>query len=144
MMPAIRVTVETAGVQDAKERAEKMKVKQSTGNTYNQTITQHRGVMNASQTGDVSAQQITVQELSDIGSALAVVRSHLRVQDGSVDTAEHLGLLASAEKAAVEKNESKMLGYMKQIPGKLWDVAKPVATQALLAYLHLHGLLPGS
>jgi hypothetical protein len=144
MMPAIRVTVETARIQDAKERAEKMKAKQSTGNTYNQTITQHGGVMNASQTGDVSAQQITVQELSDIGSALAVVRSHLKVQDDSVDTAEHLGLLASAEKAAAEKNESKMLGYMKQIPAKLWDVAKPVATQALLAYLHLHGLLPGS
>jgi hypothetical protein len=76
---------------------------------------------------------------------LATVRSYLRKQDDWVDADEHIGLLASAEKAAVQNDENKMLGFLKQIPAKLWDVAKPVATQGLLAYLHHKGfLLPPS
>jgi hypothetical protein len=51
-----------------------------------------------------------------------------------------VGLLASAEKAAGEKDESKMFGYLMQIPSKAWGIGKVVAPQVLLHYLKLRGL----
>jgi hypothetical protein len=50
------------------------------------------------------------------------------------------GLLAGAEKAAATKDENRMLGYLKQIPSKAWEVGKVVAPQILLHYLKLRGL----
>jgi hypothetical protein len=140
IMPQIRVMIEKARVEDLKKRTAMAKEQQKSGYTYTQNITQHGGVMNASQTGNVSAQQLTVGELENMRPALAEMRAFFRKQDESVDTDEYVGLLASAEKAASEKNESKMLGYLKQIPGKAWEIGKSVAPQVLLHYLAKHGL----
>jgi hypothetical protein len=140
IMPQIRVMIEAARVEDVKKRAAMAKEKERNGATYNQTITQHDGVMNASQTGNVSAQQLTVGQLDDLRPALAQMRAFFKKQEDSVDADEYVGLLASAEKAAGEKDESKMLGYLKQIPGKAWDIGKVVLPQVLLHYLKSHGM----
>ncbi len=52
----------------------------------------------------------------------------------------HVGLLARAEKAAGEKDEDKMLGCLKEIPSKAWEIGKAVVPQVLLHYLKLHGM----
>jgi hypothetical protein len=116
------------------------KEKERYGDTYTQNITQHSGVMNASQTGNVSAQQLTVGELDALRPALAEMRAFFKKHEESVDADEDVGLLASAEKAAGEKDESKMLGYLKQIPSKTWEVGKVVVPQVLLHYLKLRGI----
>jgi hypothetical protein len=141
IMPQIRVMIETARVEDVKKRAAMAKEKEKPASTYHQTITQHGGVLNASQTGNVYAQQITVQELADLRTALAEVRTLLKGESQSLETDEHVGLLAMAERAAADKDESKMLGYLKQIPSKAWDVGKVVVPQVLLHYLRLHNLV---
>jgi hypothetical protein len=140
----IRVMVENARIADEKVRLAMTAQREKSGDTYNynQSIVQHGGVMNASQTGNVSAQQLTVGELGTLKPVLAEVRSALRKRDDSVDADEHIGLLASAEKAASENNESKMLGFLKQIPEKTWDVSKAVLSEALLAYLKARGIIP--
>jgi hypothetical protein len=140
IMPQIRVAIEKARVEDAKKRLAMAKEKEKSGNTYMQNITQHGGVMNASQTGDVSAQQLTVGELDKLRPALAEMRAFFKQQGESADVDEYVGLLASAEKAAKEKNESKMLGYLKQIPGAAWEIGKAVVPQVLLHYLKLRGM----
>jgi len=96
--------------------------------------------MNASQTGNVSAQQVTVGELDDLRPALAEMRAFFKKQEQSVDADECVGLLASAEKAAAEKDETKMLGYLKQIPSKAWEIGRTVIPQVLLHYLKLKGM----
>jgi hypothetical protein len=140
VMPQIRVMIEKARLEDVKERAAMGRKKEAPGNTYTQTITQHGGVLNASQTGNVSAQQLTVGELDNLRPALAEMRSLFEAQDQSLDTDEYVGLLARAERAAADKDESKMLGYLKQIPGKAWDIGKVVVPQVLLHYLNQHNL----
>ena len=133
--------IEKARVEHLKKKADNRKSKKrSTETTYTQNIIQHGGVMNASQTGDVSAQQLTVGELDNLRPALGEIRAFFKKRPESVDTDEYLGLLAGAEKAAGEKNESKMLDYLKQIPSKGWELIKPVAPQVLLHYLKQHGL----
>ena len=114
--------------------------KQRYGDTYNQSITQHGGVMNATQTGNVSAQQLTVAALNDLRPALTEMRTFFKKQGESVDADEYIGLLASAEKAVGEKDESKMLGYLKQIPAHAWEIGKAALPQVLLHYLKAHGL----
>jgi len=143
-MKRIRVMIETARVEDAKARLTMTTPKEKTGDVYSYTqhITQHGGVINASQTGNVSSQQLNVGELGELRTVLAEVRSALKRQDNSVDVDEHIGLLASADKAANEGNENKMLGFLKQIPEKTWDIGKVVIPQAVLAYLKAHGILP--
>jgi hypothetical protein len=136
----IRVMIETARVEDIKKRAAMAKEKEKPANTYHQNITQHGGVPNASQTGNVYAQQITVQELADLRTALAEVRTLLKAESQSLETDEQVGLLAMAEKAAADQDESKMLGFLKQIPSKAWDVGKVLVPQVLLHYLRLHNL----
>src|SRR5437763_68079 len=63
VMNRIKVMVETARVEDLRRRTAMADDKQRYGDTYNQSITQHGGVMNATQTGNVSAQQLTVAAL---------------------------------------------------------------------------------
>jgi len=140
IMPRIRVMVETARVADEKRRVAMAEEKEKAGSIYTQNITQLGGVMNASQTGNVSAQQLTVGQIDDLRPALAEMRAFFKKQEESVDADEYVGLLASAEKAAGEKDESKMLGYLKQIPGKAWEIEKVVIPQVLLNYLKLHGM----
>jgi len=140
VMPQIRVMVEKARVEDLKKRTAMVNEQKKTGDTYMQNITQHGGVMNASQTGNVSAQQLTVGDFENLRPALAEMRAFFKTQQESVETDEYVGLLASAEKAAVEKDESKMFGYLKQIPSKAWEIGKVVAPQVLLHYLKLRGL----
>ena len=72
--------------------------------------------------------------------ALAELRAFFKKQEESVDADEYVGLLASAEKAAGEKDEGKMLGYLKQIPSKAWEIGKAVVPQVLLHYLKLRGM----
>lgn len=108
---------------------------------YHQNITQHSGVLNASQTGNVFMQQMTVAESSDLRTALAEVRSALKQQGNSIDVDESVGLLASAEKAAQQGDESKVLACLKQVPEKAWDIGKAVIPQILLSYLKAHGLI---
>jgi hypothetical protein len=139
IMPRIRVMVETARVEDEKKRAEMAKQNEKYGDTYTQNIIQHGGVMHASQTGDVTVQQLTIAQLDRLRTALADVRAFFKKQD-SVDTDEYAGLLASAEKAAGEKDESKMLGYLKQLPKGAWEISKAVIPQVLLHYLKLRGM----
>jgi hypothetical protein len=136
----IKVIVETARVEDSRRRAELAKEKQKYGDTYTQNITQHGGVMNATQTGNISAQQLTVAEIDGLRPALAEMRAFFKKQGESVDVDEYIGLIASAEKAAGEKNESKMLNYLKQIPAHAWEVGKAVLPQVLLHYLKARGL----
>lgn len=140
IMPQIRVMIEAARVADVNKRVAMANEKEKYGNTYTQNITQHGGVMNASQTGDVSAQQLTVGELDNLRPALAAMRSFFKLQEDSVDSDEYVGLLARAEKAADEKDEDKMLGCLKEIPGKAWEIGKAVVPQVLLHYLKLHGM----
>jgi hypothetical protein len=68
------------------------------------------------------------------------IRAFFKRQPESVDTDEYVGLLAGAEKAAGEKNPSKMLDYLKQIPSQGWELIKPAAPQVLLHYLKQYGL----
>jgi hypothetical protein len=140
ILPRIRVMIETERLEDAKKRVAMAKEKERYGDTYTQNITQHGGVMNASQTGDVSAQQLTVGELENLRPALTEMRAFFKQQGGSVHADEYVGILASAEKAAGEKDESRMRGYLKQIPSKAWEVGKAVIPQVLLHYLKLHGM----
>jgi soluble cytochrome b562 len=140
VMNRIKVAVENARVTDEKERSAMAKEKERYGHTYNQSITQYGGVMNASQAGNVSAQQVTVAALEDLRPALAEMRAFFKQQGESVDADEYVGLLASAEKAAAEKDEGKMLGYLKQIPADAWEIGKAVLPQVLLHYLKARGL----
>jgi hypothetical protein len=140
VMPQIKVMIENARVQDLKERTAMNKEKDKPSNSYTQNIIQHGGTMNASQTGNVSVQQLTVGELDNLRPVLAQMRAFFKTQDQSVDADEYVGLLASAEKAAAEKDESRMLGYLRQIPGKAWEIGKMVVPQVLLNYLKLHGM----
>jgi len=75
IMPRIRVMVETARVEDMRRRAEMTKQqegqKQRYGDSFTQNINQHGGVVNASQTGNASAQQLTPAEPDQVRSALA-------------------------------------------------------------------------
>jgi hypothetical protein len=96
VMPQIKVMIENARVQDSKERAAMAKEKDKPGNTYTQHIVQHGGTMNASQTGNVSVQQLTVGELDSLRPALAQMRAFFKTQDQSVDADEYVGLLALA------------------------------------------------
>jgi hypothetical protein len=66
IMPKVRAMVETARVEDVKRRAAMAQEKNKSGGTYNMNITQHGGVMSASQTGDASVQQLTIGELNDM------------------------------------------------------------------------------
>lgn len=110
---------------------------------YNQINTQHgSGIMNVSQAGNVSVQQLTAGELDELRQALADVRSAFKQQD-SIDADEYVGSLASAEKAARAGDEHKMLGFLKQIPERAWDISKVVIPQVLLAYLKAHGYIGG-
>jgi hypothetical protein len=140
VMTRIRVIVEEARVERLKKKATMEKQKEKQGDTYTQNIIQHGGVMNASQTGNVSTQQLTVGELENLRPALAEMRAFFKKQTESVEADEFVGLLASAEKAAAEKDEHKMLGYLKQIPSKAWEIGKVVAPQVLLHYLKQRGL----
>jgi hypothetical protein len=143
IMPRISVMVEAARVEDEKRRLAMAEEKEKSGDTYTQNITQHGGVMNASQTGNVSAQQLTVGELDNLRAALAAMRTFFKKQEESVDTDEYVGLLSSAEKAAAEKDESRMRGYLKQIPGKAWEIGKAVipASSAALPETSRHGVV---
>jgi hypothetical protein len=140
IMSQIRVMIEAARVEDVRKRVAMAKENERYGDTYTQNITQHSGVMNASLTGNVSAQQLTVLELDSLRPALAELRAFFKKQEESVDADEYVGLLASAEKAAGEKDEGKMLGYLKQIPSKAWEIGKAVVPQVLLHYLKLRGM----
>ena len=114
--------------------------KEKQANNYTQNIIQHGGVMNASLTGNVSAQTLTVAALENLRPALADMRAFFKKQGESVDADEYVGLLASAEKAAGEKDEGRMLGCLKQIPSKAWEIGKTVIPEVLLHYLKLHGM----
>jgi hypothetical protein len=140
IMPQIRVMVEKVRVEDMKKRTVMVNEQKKRGDTYTQNITQHGGVVNASQTGNVSAQQLTVGDLENLRPAIAEIRAFFRNQQESVDTDEYVGLLASAEKAAGEQDENKMLGYLKQIPSTAWEIGKTVAPQVLMHYLKQRGL----
>ncbi|HLJ85500.1 MAG TPA: hypothetical protein VKZ53_01675 [Candidatus Angelobacter sp.] len=138
IMNRIKVAVETARVEDARKR--NAMPKEGYGDIYNQHIVQNGGVLNASQTGNISVQQITTTALNDLRPELAQMRAFFKKQEESVDTDEYVGLLASAEKAADEKDENKMLGYLKQIPGKAWEIGKAVIPPMLLHYLKAHDM----
>lgn len=140
IMPQIRVMIEAARVENAKKRAADVNEQRKVGDSYTQNITQHGGVMNASLTGNISAQQITVAELDNLRPALAMMRAFLKAQPESVESDESIGLLAGAERAATEKDEGKMLACLKQISAKTWEVGKAVIPQVLLHYLKLRGL----
>lgn len=135
----VRVILEKARVED--EKARRAMMRNSAGNTYSQTINQYGGVMNASQTGNVYVQQLTAEQLNTLRPELAAVRAALKAQ-GSLDADENVGVLAKAEKAAGEGDEDKMLGILKQIPAKVWDIGKGVLSGTLLAYLKAHGIIP--
>jgi hypothetical protein len=141
VMSRIRVMVETARVKN--ERARVAMTKDKTSETYNMNITQHGGVLNASQTGNVYVQQLTAEQLIAMQPELAALGAALKAQntlDANAD--ENVGLLASAEKAARAGDEGKMLSILKQVPAKVWDVGKGVISGALVAYLKAHGLIP--
>jgi hypothetical protein len=140
IMPKVRVMVEKARVEDERTRAVMGQEKENTGDTYHMNITQHGGVMSASQTGNASVQQLNVGELNDMRQAIAETRAFFKKQEESVDTDEYIGLLASAEKAAHEGNESKMHGLLKHVPGKAWEIGKEVIPKVLLHYLEMHGM----
>ena len=140
IMPEIRVMAETARIEDDKKRIAMETERDKYGDTYHQYITQHGGVMNASQTGDVSAQQITVADFDKLQPALSEMRAFFKKQD-SLDADEYAGFLAGAQKAAQEKDEGKMHGFLRQIPAKAWEIGQPLIGQALVHYLKAHGLL---
>ena len=110
------------------------------GNTYTQNITQHGGLMNASQTGNVSAQQLTIGDFDGLQSALADLRRFFRRQDDSADVDEIVGQLASAEKAASRRDEPKLFESLKRIPARAWEIGRAVLPEVLLHYLRTRGL----
>jgi hypothetical protein len=54
------------------------------------------------------------------------MRAFFKKQEQSLDADQYVRLLASAEKAAGEKDEGKMLSCFKQIPTKARDIGKAV------------------
>ena len=141
ILPQIRVTIEAARVADEKKRSAIAEKKgKLVPQIYSQNITQHGGVMNASMTGNVAAQQVIVVDFDKLRPALAEMRLFFKRQENSLDADEAAGLLAGAEKAAAQKDESKMLNYLKLIPSKAWDIGKAVIPKVLLHYLNLHGM----
>ena len=128
----------------AYERQGEQRVSESDakGHTYNvqYNSVQHGGTINASQTGDVHLQTLTDNDFDAIAIDLAQVRMELRKQETTLETDEHIGCLAAAERSAKEKNESKMLGCLKMISSKGWDLIKAVAPQALVLYAKAHGI----
>lgn len=141
VLNSIRVMVEKARIEDEKSRLAMTKEKINVGSTYHQTIHQYGGVMNATQSGDVNVQHLTTEQLNTMQSDLAAVRAAFRNQ-GTLEADESVGIVAAAEKAAKEGDESKMLAFLKQIPAKAWDIGKDVISAALLAYLKAHGIVP--
>jgi hypothetical protein len=140
IMPSIKVKLEEARVADEKRRAGVVKEKEKRGDSYTQNIQQHGGVMNASMTGNVSTQQVIVADFDELRPALAQMRAFFKTQESSVENDEYIGLLASAEKAATEKDEGKLLGCLKAIPRGAWEIGKVVVPQVLLHYLKAHGM----
>ena len=115
--------------------------KEKSGDIYHQTITQHGGVMNASQTGNVSAQQIVSGDMASLVPALTQMRAFFKEQN-SLDADESVGLIAGAEKALSQKDDGKALALLKQVPKGAWAISKAVIPQLLLAFLKEHGVLP--
>jgi hypothetical protein len=143
----VKAALEKARVESEKAEIamanEKQRAAQKEGHTFNyvQNITQHGGVMNASQAGNVNVQHLTTEQLNALQPELAALRATLKAHD-ILEADEGVGLLAGAEKAAKDGDESKMLGLLKQIPAKAWELGKPVISAALLGYLKAHGLIP--
>ena len=140
VLSSVRVMIEKARVEDERSRNAMTKEK-STGNTYHQNIYQSGGILNASQTGNVNVQHLNSEQLIALQPDLASVRAALRGH-GSLEADESIGLLAGAEKAAKEGDEGKMIGLLKQVPAKAWDIGKPVISAMLLGYLKTHGIIP--
>jgi hypothetical protein len=139
-LPDIRVRLRESRLKYERREEERVGKSDSKGHTYIQHNTiQQGGTINASQTGNVH-QTLTVNDFDAIAAYLAEVRAELRKREPTLETDEHIGYLAGAEKAAREKDESKMLGYLKQIGSKLWDLTKAVAPQALVLYSKAHGM----
>jgi hypothetical protein len=136
-LPDIRIRLRESRL--AYERQEEQRVTESgpKGNTYNQHITVHQGTVNASQTGDVHVEAVNFDALA---IELAQVRMELKQREPSLETDEHIGYLAAAETAAKEKDENKMLGCLKMIGSKGWDLIKAIAPQALVLYAKAHGI----
>jgi hypothetical protein len=142
VLPDIRIRLRESRL--AYERREEQRVGESDpkGHTYNiqYNTVQQGGTINASQTGDVHAQILTDNDFEAVAIDLAQVRMELKKLEPSVETDENIGYLAAAERAAREKNEGKMLGYLKMIGSKGWDLIKAVAPQALLLYAKANGV----
>jgi hypothetical protein len=141
VMKKVRVLVENARIADGKERLAMTAPKEKSGDNYHQTINQSGGVMNASQTGNVSMQQGVTGDMASLMPALSEMRAFFKAQN-SLDADESVGLLAGAEKAMAQKDESKALKLLKQVPKGAWELGKTVIPPLLLAFLKAHGILP--
>ena len=121
------------------QRVSESDAKGHTINVQYNTV-QHGGTINASQTGDVHVQMLTDNDFDAIAIDLAQVRAELRKREPTLETDEHIGCLAADERAANEKNESKMLECLKMIGSKGWDLIKVLAAPALLVYAKYKGI----
>jgi hypothetical protein len=107
IMPQVRAMIEKARVEDSKKRAAMEKEKEKYGDTYTQNIVQHGGIMNASQTGNVIAQQLTVGEISDMQNAISQMRSIFKTQPESADNDEYVGCWQVRRKPLPQTTKAK-------------------------------------
>lgn len=144
ILSEIQIMLEKARVASQKGRTTVTSEKSHPTSIFVQNIHQEGGYMNASQNGDVQIQQLTVSDLELFAASFSDMRALLKQQEPSVEIDESVGLLAGAQRAAASKDEGKMMGYLKQIPTKSWELVKATApqvlSQSLLHFLKEHNL----
>ena len=117
------------------ERSEK-------GNIYSQVIHQHGdGNITATVAHEIATNQTAINDFPALVAGLSTMREHFKSLN-TLEADEYAGLLAQAQKAAQEKDEGKLLKFVKAIPSKAWDLSKPLLSAALSHFLIAQGILP--
>ena len=111
------------------------------GTLIQQYITQQGdGTINATMIGDIATHQTTVNDFAALTAGISALREHFK-SINTLEADEYAGILAAAQKAAQEKDESKLVHFIKTIPSKAWEVGKPLITAALSHFLMTHGII---
>ncbi len=145
VMSKIRVIIEEARVEDVKRRAKMKKEAEITpGNTNVQHVHQYGDNSVATQTGNVTINQYTVNDFKQLTVELDTLRTALKSQPTTLDADRTIGLLAEAEEASQQNDQTKVTSTLSRISKAGWEMIKTAApnigSQMLLHYLKLHGL----
>lgn len=140
-MGRIRVLIETAYREGINQRKRMERDDSKKGTLIQQYITQQGdGTINATMIGDIATHQTTVNDFAALTAGISALREHFK-SINTLEADEYAGILAAAQKAAQEKDESKLVHFIKTIPSKAWEVGKPLITAALSHFLMTHGII---